>query len=300
MRATVKERYAESLYFLDAALADATIAQNQRDQTIETFLTGTSDEIEIQVKNVTLDDLKSRPVQGRRGLRPGLLRLREPAGAASARRSSPSSPSCSETRFPTPWSRSIRSGSPSPTSASTRRSNDRQQRLPRRDGPAACAFCRRPAELSRAVQAPDLREYRVVIVGALVVVFLNLFAVFYLPARGLFLKDTGRKLAHVERSSAPVTRSCATCPTTGGGGPRWSGEPMSINPFDDDNGGFLRLDQRRGTAQPVADLRRCSSRLAGGLRRSGPRCVPGLHRTELARYTAEESAREAGERGSDN
>ena len=31
MRATVKERYAESLYFLDAALADATIAQNQRD-----------------------------------------------------------------------------------------------------------------------------------------------------------------------------------------------------------------------------------------------------------------------------
>ena len=36
MRATVKEQYAESLYFLDAALADATIAQDQRDQTIET------------------------------------------------------------------------------------------------------------------------------------------------------------------------------------------------------------------------------------------------------------------------
>src|SRR6476469_1090518 len=33
MRATVKERYAESLYFLDAAMADATIAQNQRTQT---------------------------------------------------------------------------------------------------------------------------------------------------------------------------------------------------------------------------------------------------------------------------
>ena len=29
--------------------------------------------------------------------------------------------------------------------------------------------------------------------------FLNLFALFYLIARGLFLKDTGRKLAHVEK-----------------------------------------------------------------------------------------------------
>jgi type IV secretory pathway TrbF-like protein len=61
MRATVKERFTESLYFLDAALADATIAQSQRAQTIETFLTGNADEIEIQVKNVTLDELKTSP-----------------------------------------------------------------------------------------------------------------------------------------------------------------------------------------------------------------------------------------------
>src|ERR1700674_2738107 len=61
MRATVKERYAESLYFLDAAIADATIAQNQRTQTLETFLSGASDEVEIHVKNVTLDELKSPP-----------------------------------------------------------------------------------------------------------------------------------------------------------------------------------------------------------------------------------------------
>src|SRR3982751_2495877 len=45
MRTTVKERYAESLFFLDAALADATIAQNQRTQTIEHFLGGASEEI---------------------------------------------------------------------------------------------------------------------------------------------------------------------------------------------------------------------------------------------------------------
>jgi type IV secretion system protein VirB5 len=61
MRATVKDRYAESLFFLDANIADATISQSQRDQTIQTFLTGTSDEIEVQVKNVTLDELQTPP-----------------------------------------------------------------------------------------------------------------------------------------------------------------------------------------------------------------------------------------------
>ena len=81
--------YAESLYFLDAAIADATIAQNQRTQTIETFLTGASDEIEIHVKNVTLDDLKSPAVQGRRGVRPGAHRLgsrQEQSATRSSRR----------------------------------------------------------------------------------------------------------------------------------------------------------------------------------------------------------------------
>jgi hypothetical protein len=42
-------------------------------------------------------------------------------------------------------------------------------------------------------------EYLWVILGALVLLFLNLFAGFYLLARTLFLKDTGRKLAHVEK-----------------------------------------------------------------------------------------------------
>lgn len=61
MRATVKSQYAESLYFLESGLAEATIAHDQRNQTIERFLTGTSDEIEIQVKNVTLEELKDPP-----------------------------------------------------------------------------------------------------------------------------------------------------------------------------------------------------------------------------------------------
>ncbi len=61
MRATVKQQYAESLYFLDAPLADAAIAQDQRDHAIDSFLTGTADETEVEVRNVTLDDLKAAP-----------------------------------------------------------------------------------------------------------------------------------------------------------------------------------------------------------------------------------------------
>jgi type IV secretion system protein VirB5 len=61
MRATVKQQYAESLYFLDVGLADATIAADQRGQTIESFLAGASDEIEVHIKNVTLDDISASP-----------------------------------------------------------------------------------------------------------------------------------------------------------------------------------------------------------------------------------------------
>jgi hypothetical protein len=42
-------------------------------------------------------------------------------------------------------------------------------------------------------------QYLWTIIGALVLLFLNLFACFYLAGRALFLKDTGRKLAHVEK-----------------------------------------------------------------------------------------------------
>ena len=69
---------------------------------------------------------------------------------------------------------------------------------------------------------------------------------------------------------------------------------MSINPFDDDRRQLLRLGQRRGATQPVADIRGCSGWLAGGARRSRPRGMSGLHRTELARHPAEEPARPAG------
>jgi type IV secretion system protein VirB5 len=61
IRATVKQQYAESFYFLDAAVADATLANDKRDSDIERFLGGAGDEIEIQVRNVTLESLAASP-----------------------------------------------------------------------------------------------------------------------------------------------------------------------------------------------------------------------------------------------
>ena len=42
-------------------------------------------------------------------------------------------------------------------------------------------------------------RYLWVIVTAIAALFINLFALFYTITRRLFLKDTGRKLAHVDR-----------------------------------------------------------------------------------------------------
>lgn len=61
MRATVRENYARSLYFLDGRLADAIIEANKKTKAIETFLTGGSEEIEVRVANVSIEDLRTAP-----------------------------------------------------------------------------------------------------------------------------------------------------------------------------------------------------------------------------------------------
>jgi len=62
MRATVQREYPESLLFLDPALADVTIAQNDKSRTVETFLTNPSaDEIDVVVQNVSLSELTTAP-----------------------------------------------------------------------------------------------------------------------------------------------------------------------------------------------------------------------------------------------
>src|SRR5882672_9016644 len=62
LRATVQREYPDSLFFLEPALADVTIAQNEQSRTIETFLTNPSaDEVDIVIQNVSLSELAKPP-----------------------------------------------------------------------------------------------------------------------------------------------------------------------------------------------------------------------------------------------
>ena len=62
IRATVQREYPDSLLFLEPALADATIAQNDQSRGIETFVTNPSaDEIDVVVQNVSLSELTTTP-----------------------------------------------------------------------------------------------------------------------------------------------------------------------------------------------------------------------------------------------
>jgi type IV secretion system protein VirB5 len=62
IRTTIQREYPDSLFFLEPALADATIAQNEQSRTLETFLTDASaDEVDIVVQNVSLSELTNAP-----------------------------------------------------------------------------------------------------------------------------------------------------------------------------------------------------------------------------------------------
>src|SRR5204863_6803214 len=62
IRATVQREYPDSLFFLDPALADATIAQNDQSRALEGFLTNSSmDEADIVVQNVSLTEVTKSP-----------------------------------------------------------------------------------------------------------------------------------------------------------------------------------------------------------------------------------------------
>lgn len=61
MRATVKNNYSRSLYFLDGRLTDATIERNKKSKEIETFLAGSGDEVDVVVNNVAIEDFRTSP-----------------------------------------------------------------------------------------------------------------------------------------------------------------------------------------------------------------------------------------------
>lgn len=60
-RPAVKENYPRSLLFLDATLAEALISADTRTHTLDKFLTDGSDEIDVEVNNVTLSELRNPP-----------------------------------------------------------------------------------------------------------------------------------------------------------------------------------------------------------------------------------------------
>jgi type IV secretion system protein VirB5 len=62
LRATVQREYPESLFFLDATLAAATLAHNEQSRLIELFLTTPSaDEVDIVVQNVSFSQFTKPP-----------------------------------------------------------------------------------------------------------------------------------------------------------------------------------------------------------------------------------------------
>lgn len=62
LRASIQREYADSLFFLDSTLADATIAHDAQTKALETFMTDPSgDEVDIAVQNVSLSELSKPP-----------------------------------------------------------------------------------------------------------------------------------------------------------------------------------------------------------------------------------------------
>ena len=62
IRATLQREYPDSLFFLEPALADATIAENEQSRALETFLSnGSTDEVDVVIQNVSLSELTTPP-----------------------------------------------------------------------------------------------------------------------------------------------------------------------------------------------------------------------------------------------
>src|SRR5919201_1124339 len=60
IRSTVQREYPDSLFFLEPALADATIAQNDQTHALEVFLTNPAEnEVDIAVQNVSLSEIRN-------------------------------------------------------------------------------------------------------------------------------------------------------------------------------------------------------------------------------------------------
>ena len=60
-RATVRDDFARALFFLDSRLASARMEQNRKTKELENFIVGANEEIEVNVQNIVLQDLRTPP-----------------------------------------------------------------------------------------------------------------------------------------------------------------------------------------------------------------------------------------------
>lgn len=63
MVSTVEQRFAQSLFFLDSKLSQAIIDNERQKQSIRVFLTDGSDEIDVVITNIALQDIRSAPMK---------------------------------------------------------------------------------------------------------------------------------------------------------------------------------------------------------------------------------------------
>ena len=60
-RQTLRDDFARSLFFLDSKLAAARMEENRKTKAIETYIVSGNEDIEVSVKNIVLQDLRTAP-----------------------------------------------------------------------------------------------------------------------------------------------------------------------------------------------------------------------------------------------
>jgi type IV secretory pathway TrbF-like protein len=60
---SVEERFSKSLFFLDAKLSEAVVEEERKTQGIARFSREGSEEVDVEIKNIALQDLRSNPMK---------------------------------------------------------------------------------------------------------------------------------------------------------------------------------------------------------------------------------------------
>jgi type IV secretory pathway TrbF-like protein len=60
---SVEERFGKSLFFLDAKLSQAVIEEERKSQSVAKFVREGTEEVDVEIKNIALQDLRSKPMK---------------------------------------------------------------------------------------------------------------------------------------------------------------------------------------------------------------------------------------------